>query len=433
MTNTTKPSTSKQAIAVVGSGMAGLAAARILKDAGHDVTIFEAQTAHGMDSHTVFLHGGIVDVPLRVMSPLVWKNTLALAKQVGVTTFQVNTFISCNWMDGTTWFRSDRHRRTNLPLIGSWRYLNKNTAIIVKEIARLLWATHQLKRSQDTQLTLKQFLDKHQFHPLFWRGIILPVLTTICTCQEHYLMEWPALRLLLILEKIMHGEQLVRMQGGTPALVKGLSKGLQFMSGSPVVSVQQQTDGVIVKNERGDQGLFDQVIIATPTNQVNFLDQQQFSRELNLLAQFQFDKGELWVHDDPRFMPKQQRDWTALNYHIEPDLSASMFTVWVNEVEPTLSNKPPVFQTWNPLFEPAATHTISRTALLRAVVHQGNQSALTALETMHSESNRRVYFCGSWASAGIPLLESAVQSAMRVAKHLNVVPTFSASADLSEW
>lgn len=419
--------TSKQSIAVIGSGMAGLAAARLMKDAGHDVTVFEAQTAHGMDSHTVFLHGGIVDVPLRVMSPLIWKNTLSLAKHVGVETFKVNTFISCNWLDGTTWFRSDRHRRTNLPLLGSWRYLNKNTAIIVKEIVRLLLATHRLKRQNDTQMTLGQFLEQNQFHPLFWRGIVLPVLTTICTCQEHYLMEWPALRLLNITEKIMHGEQLVRLQGGTPALVKALGHNLKFVSGSPVTALEQTADGVKVQNERGDGGLFDQVIVATPTNQLNFIDQQQFSRELALMRQFMFDRGELWVHEDTRFMPKEQQDWTALNYHIQPDLKASMFTVWVNAVEPTLDNTPAVFQTWNPLFEPDPALTISRTPLFRAVVHQGNQQALVELEKLHQESDRRVYFCGSWASAGIPLLESAVQSAIRVAKHMNVSPTFKIS------
>ncbi len=35
-------------IAVIGSGMAGLATARILKDAGHNITIFEALPGRGM-------------------------------------------------------------------------------------------------------------------------------------------------------------------------------------------------------------------------------------------------------------------------------------------------------------------------------------------------------------------------------------------------
>ena len=56
-------------IAVIGSGMAGLAAARILKDAGHNITIFEALPGRGMDSHSTEFECGIIDAPLRVMNP----------------------------------------------------------------------------------------------------------------------------------------------------------------------------------------------------------------------------------------------------------------------------------------------------------------------------------------------------------------------------
>ncbi|WP_213069283.1 FAD-dependent oxidoreductase, partial [Acinetobacter baumannii] len=55
-------------IAIIGSGMAGLAAARILKDAGHTITIFEALPGRGMDSHSIEFDGGIIDAPLRVMN-----------------------------------------------------------------------------------------------------------------------------------------------------------------------------------------------------------------------------------------------------------------------------------------------------------------------------------------------------------------------------
>lgn len=66
-------------IAIIGSGMAGLAAARILKDAGHTITIFEALPGRGMDGHSIEFDGGIIDAPLRVMNrSLPWKTRSAL-------------------------------------------------------------------------------------------------------------------------------------------------------------------------------------------------------------------------------------------------------------------------------------------------------------------------------------------------------------------
>jgi protoporphyrinogen oxidase len=71
-------------IAIIGSGMAGLASARILHDAGHNVTIFEALAGRGMDSHSIDFDGGLIDAPLRVMNPKLWKNTLSLASYLGI-------------------------------------------------------------------------------------------------------------------------------------------------------------------------------------------------------------------------------------------------------------------------------------------------------------------------------------------------------------
>lgn len=51
----TRPSTPFR-IAVIGAGPAGLAAARFIRDAGHDVTVFEAESRVGGKSYSVF-HG----------------------------------------------------------------------------------------------------------------------------------------------------------------------------------------------------------------------------------------------------------------------------------------------------------------------------------------------------------------------------------------
>src|SRR5574343_610966 len=105
-------------VAVIGSGMAGLAAARLCRDAGCRVTVFEAQARRGMDAHSISLQGGLVDVPLRVMSPLAWRHVIALAERVGVQTYPVNTYTTCSWLPGDTWFRSSRVPLLNWPVVG---------------------------------------------------------------------------------------------------------------------------------------------------------------------------------------------------------------------------------------------------------------------------------------------------------------------------
>jgi len=417
----------QQSIAVIGSGMAGLAAARICHDAGHRVTIFEAQSQRGMDAHSIRLHGGLIDVPLRVMSPLAWRSVLALAEQVGVGTFKVDTYTSCSWLDQQTWFRSSRMLLTRWPLVGSWRYLNGRTLRIARGLAQLRLATFRLRRAQDHQITLAGFLAAHPFDPLFWRGLVLPVLTTICTCREEHLLAWPALDLLALLEKILHGKTLLRLQGGTPALVDGLARGLDFVSGSPVIRVHEDESGAHVANQRGEGGCFDRVIVATQANQLGFLDGGQYAREMAALKAIRFDHGELVVHSDTRFLPARREDWTALNYLMREDLGEAMFTVWVNAVEPSLAGAPPVLQTWNPLFPPDPDKVIARVPLARAVVHGGTRQAQDELAVLHAEPGRRVFFCGSWACQGVPLLESAVRSAMAVAGHLGLPVTFAAA------
>lgn len=397
-------------IAVIGSGMAGLAAAYRARRAGHHVTVFEAHNSHGMDAHALMFDGGLVDVPLRVMSPDDWPSVLQLARMVGVETFEVRTYTSCSWINRHTWFRSGEVPITGWPFVGSWRYLN--TCAL-----RMGWGIWQLRRltrkleQQGAELTLGQVLEQHKPDPLFWRGLVLPILTTICTCKEKHLLSWPAAQLLMLLHSILHGSRLYRLTGGTSALVRGLVKELSFYCGSPVVQVEANSGGVRVYNKRGDGGVFDRVIVATQANQLGFLDDIQFVEEKKILANISFDAGELWVHQDPRFMPAKKQDWTALNFQMDEALKAPMFTVWVNQVEPTLKNSAPVFQTWNPLYEPDPDTVLARIPLERAVVHSGTARVHEALSQWHRQPDRKVFFCGSWAYEGVPLLESAVRSA----------------------
>lgn len=405
-------------IAVVGSGMAGLAAAYQARRTGHNVTVFEAQNGHGMDAHALTLDGGRVDVPLRIMSPDAWPSVLRLAREVGVDTFKVRVQASCSWTDRHTWFRSGEVPILGWPFIGSLRYLNSRAMRLGYGIWQLRRVTRELERGSNNA-TVGDILEHHDFDQLFWRGLVLPMLATICTCEEKHLLSWPAAQLLSLLHGILHGSELNRLQGGTSALVHGLSKDLSLHAGSPVAKVESAPEGVKVHNERGEGGVFDRVIVATQANQLDFLDEKQFGEERDMLANIVFDSGELWVHRDTRFMPSREQDWTALNFQMDEALEKPMFTVWVNKVEPTLGGKVPVFQTWNPLFKPDPNTVLARVPLERAVVHSGTARVHEALGQWHRQPGRKVFFCGSWAYEGVPLLESAVRSANAAVDAIN--------------
>lgn len=412
------------AIAIVGSGMAGLAAGWLVARAGHRVVLYEAQARRGMDAHALRVESpggpsgvGLVDVPLRVMSPHAWKSVLSLCDQVGVDTFTVDTFASFTWLGGKTWLRNGAVRvgQRILPFIDSARFVNLDAASVGLGLVRL--ATVGTIRED---LTLGELAKEKHWPDTFFRAFLLPLLTTICTCDEATLLRWPARNLIDLFRQILFGKTLRRLVGGTPALVDGLVKGLEIRAPERVVGVAEGPRGVTVTTASGTSDTFDAVFIATQANHVaGFLD-ASMNREREVLSRFRYDSGELVVHCDPRFMPPRRDDWTALNYLVSRDESRSMFTVWVNPVEPSLAGAAPVFQTWNPLFVPAPDTVLAAVKLQRAVVDSETAKAQADLERLHAEPGRRVFFCGSFAAPGVPLLESAVRSAAAVARHVGV-------------
>ena len=93
-------------------------------------------------------------------------------------------------------------------------------------------------------------------------------------------------------------------------------------------------------------------------------------------------------------------------------------TIWVNAVQPVLRGAPDVFQTVHPLRLPREGTVLGRAQFERPVVDAASQQALAGLARLLDEPGRRLWFCGSYAQAGIPLLESAARSAHEVARRL---------------
>jgi uncharacterized protein len=409
-------------IAVIGSGMAGLAAARILKDAGHSITIFEALPGRGMDSHSTEFEGGIIDAPLRVMNPHLWKNTLSLAAHLGIPTFPVRTYMACSWLfeDKTeTWLTTSRTRIGNIPIINNRKGIQQYGWRLVKGMLQLKTALSKFFKSKDQDITLAEFINRNDIEEVFWHGAVMPVLYTICTCNPKTIGDWPAKPLLIFLRQLTDGDALLRIQGGTSALVGKLIENIEVVSGSAITKVQEQGEKVLVENTQGQQILFDRVVVATPTTKIEeFLEPTQFAEDIALLKQFKFEQGELVIHTDSSVMPPKRKDWSVLSYMMDRKFTRQQFTVWLNSIEPSLVGKTPVFQTWRPVTDIDPKKVISTVTLTRAVVDSKTVALNKQLQQRHTTAQRKVFFCGSWSCDGLPILESAVTSAMHIAEIL---------------
>ena len=407
-------------IAVIGSGMAGLATARILQDAGHHITIFEALPGRGMDSHSLEFEGGLIDAPLRVMNPYLWKNTLSLATHLGIKTYPVRTYMACSWLfeDKTeTWLTTSRSRIGNIPIINNRKGLQQYGWRLVKGLLQLKVALTKFFKSKNQDISLAEFINRNEIEEVFWHGAVMPVLYTICTCNPKTIGEWPAKPLLIFLRQLTDGDALLRLQGGTPALVDKLIEGIQIEDGSAITMVQEQGDQVKVENAAGYSKLFDRVIVATPTTKIEeFLDPVQFASEIELLKKFKFEQGELVIHTDASVMPPKRKDWAVLSYMMDRKFTRQQFTVWLNSIEPSLVGKSAVFQTWRPVTEIDPKKVIKSVMLTRAVVDANTVALNKELQQRHLDANRKVFFCGSWSCDGLPILESAVTSAMKIAE-----------------
>ena len=127
----------------------------------------------------------------------------------------------------------------------------------------------------------------------------------------------------------------------------------------------------------------------------------------------QYQSSSIIVHTDPSFMPPKREDWRTINVHDGGSSGLSCLTVWMNSYYYDRSFDGDVFQTWNPYRRPIESHILDETHFQR-VVHTKStgdiQSRVAALQGQNG-----LYFCGSYSSPGVGLLEQAAASALKVA------------------
>ncbi|MCG8686157.1 MAG: FAD-dependent oxidoreductase [Desulfobacterales bacterium] len=411
-------------IGIIGTGIAGLSAAWLFNRAGHRVTLYEKNNTMGMDAHSMsFELEGVelrLDVPPRIFNVNQWPNLLNLYREVGVAFEPIDPSQSFSFLGQPNFLNVNVAYQPKLP---GGHEMTEHLNQIMNDVTRLsLGASQDLSSGLTLQNTLADYLRDQHYSQAFIYDFLYPILaSTVCTCSYDSLNTYPAPFILQTLLNLLGSKPLLRTKYGTQDVVRRLSRGIDDIRyGTTVCAVTPTPDGVRVEstNEKSDK--FDHLIIATQANQaLDFLSNLS-GDENKMLSAFVYEDVPVIVHQDPTMMPVKYKDWAHINLIISPDRNATMCSVWMNRFNANWQINQPIIQTINPLVEPQPDTIIARYNLKRPIVNEQSLAGLELLKQLHQNADRRIWFCGSYAAEGVPLLESAVLSSLKVADRLSI-------------
>ncbi len=408
-----------QRIAIIGSGVAGLAAAWFLGDR-HSVTLIERQPSLGIGAHSVRAPGGVVDVPLRVIYLGYYPELFALLARTGVPVEPLDASLGFSDLGGDSYFRySNLHvLGKTMPWVTPATWLRGASRHILLDLGRFLWeAPKALAAGQLVDRTIGDYLDLQKYSDAFADRFLVPAFAGINTvsCQE--VRDYPAELIAQYFNRDFMVSSVYRAVGGAGAIAQALSARVAHLRlGAQIRSVRRTTSHVVIAMEDGRTETFDAVVFATQANQVMAMLHDASDTERAVLDAVRYGGVRVVMHHDVRLMPANRKDWGPVNYILSPQHDRPMVSIWVNRLLPTYQDARPLFQTINPMLEPSPGLVLQDCSLQRPIVDLNTHANLKQLDTLHAQPDRHVFFCGSYAAQGIPLLESAVASARRIAQ-----------------
>lgn len=405
--------------------MAGLSSAWMLKREGFNVTVFEkgqcaGLAAHSRDFSPYFagsdrpLQG---DVPSRMFNVSLWPSVTDLYHDAGVDFEPVDNQQSFS-RDG------DVLIKIGLPYLPSAikNVFNPNGRKLMASLSKFQTSgLESLRNGSANHQTFGQFVEQWKgsdSNQQFLNCFLFPALTsTVFTCPKSDLLNYPCEVVLDALRSITEGgSPLNRTVRGSAHAADLLLRDVDdIRSNTAVKSVSVCGDSATVQTS-GETCEFEHVIVATQANHASRLVEDALPEDSDLLSKFRYVDVPIVVHTDASILPKRKSDWRTFNFKAHSN-EASTCTVWMNRFHKGWPTGTDIFHSIFPEGAIDKSKVISSSVLQRPIVDSATERLHKSLQELHSH-DRRVWFVGSYASPGVPLLESAVQSSLAVLERL---------------
>ena len=445
-TLTTPSAAIRPRVAIVGSGISGLAAAHRLAGAA-DITLFEAGDYFGGHTHTVDItlpaknnpnnrvtHG--VDTGFLVFNERTYPQLIQLFAELGVVTaksamsFSVKVPASnpasqgrqhaaLEW-NGTS-LNSVFAQRGNLL---NWRFLR-----MLRDILRFNQRCTALAESgaeAAMQQPLADFLKQEKFSDEFRDWYFLPMMGCIWSCPTDQMLQFPVATMIRFchnhgLLQVTDRPQWWTVVGGARHYVDKIVAGIADKRLSTRVhAIKRETNCVrIFSGKVGAHQVetFDKVILATHSDQALAMLAEPTAAEQAVLGAIRYQSNRAVLHTDIAVLPKRPLAWAAWNYERAPDTQRESAQVCLHYLLNLLQPLPfeqPVIVSLNPVVGIDAAAILGSFDYSHPVFDLAAISAQKDLPALQGQQN--TYFCGAWTGYGFH--EDGLKSGLHAAKEL---------------
>jgi predicted NAD/FAD-binding protein len=310
-------------IAIIGTGISGMTSAYLLSE-DHEVVVYEANNYIGGHTNTVdvSLNGQqyAVDTGFIVFNEKTYPNFIKLMKRLGV-----------GWQKSVMSF-SVQCEKTGLefsPSTLNSLFIQRRN-LLRPSFYRMLWDAMRFKRdsealleSDDYGLTLAAFLTGKGYSKAFVQHFIIPMGAAVWSADPVKFNEFPARYFAQFFKN--HGFLNVKdqphwltLKGRSRQYIKPITQPYvdHIRLNCPVASVRRYPDYVEIQAQNEVAEKFDQVVIATHSDQALTLLDDTTDAEKNILGVIPYQENQTVLHCDESLLPSKKAAWASWNYHI---------------------------------------------------------------------------------------------------------------------
>ena len=409
-------------IAVVGSGIAGLASAWLLSRQ-HEVTLFEANSYFGGHTHTHDVEqagrhyridsGFIVHNPAHY--PLLTRMfaELGVASQPTTMSFSVHSEASGLEYNASTLDTLFCQRRNLL----SPRFLG-----MVRDLTRFYREAPALLSRHDDMISLGAYLEQHRYGAAFRDEHLIPMASALWSSPATRILAFPARYLV----QFMANHQMLQVndrpqwrvvQGGSSTYVAALRARwpVHERLDCPVFSIRRDNDRVRMDSAAGSEH-FDQVVLACHSDQALRLLADASEPERSILGAMTYQANDTVLHTDASVLPRRRKAWAAWNAWLPSDPEDACTVSYCMNLLQGIESKEPFLVTLNRSAAIDPAKVLAHMRYHHPVYTQASVRAQTRKAEI--QGGRRTWFAGAYWGWGFH--EDGMRSAVDVATALGV-------------